>query len=93
MVELNKEANMSTLEIVSISALMLLGVILLVLLVQALRLRDVLQMMLGCQRALRWARIWEMENKELHSALRAEKEHNEQLKGRLVILQALIPPG
>jgi len=32
-----------------------------------------------------------MENKELRSALRAEKEHVEQLKGKLVILQSLIP--
>jgi len=32
-----------------------------------------------------------MENKELRSALRAEKGHVEQLRGKLVILQELIP--
>lgn len=33
----------------------------------------------------------EMENRELRSALRAEKAHIEQLQRKLVILQALIP--
>ena len=82
---------MSTLDVVSKGALMLLGLILLVLWIQTLRLRDIWQVMLGCQQAARWASIWEMENKELRSALRAEKEHVEQLKGKLVILQSLIP--
>ncbi|UVL42372.1 hypothetical protein LOY55_09795 [Pseudomonas sp. B21-040] len=82
---------MNTLDVVSTGALILLGLILLALLIQTLRLRDIWQMMLGYQKAVRWVSIWEMENKELRSALRAEKEHVEQLKGKLVILEALIP--
>lgn len=46
---------------------------------------------LGFKRNVRWARIWEMENRELRSALRAEKAHIEQLQRKLVILQELIP--
>ncbi|WP_408980978.1 hypothetical protein [Pseudomonas sp. B21-040] len=91
MLELNKEADLNTLDVVSTGALILLGLILLALLIQTLRLRDIWQMMLGYQKAVRWVSIWEMENKELRSALRAEKEHVEQLKGKLVILEALIP--
>lgn len=82
---------MGTLEVVSTGALVLLGLILLMLLFQYLRLRGIWQMMLVCRTATRWAHIWEMENRELRSALRAEKAHVEQLKGKLVILQALIP--
>ena len=48
-------------------------------------------MALGFQKDVRWSRIWEMENRELRSALRAEKEHIEQLQRKLVILQELIP--
>lgn len=82
---------MSALDVVSVGAWVLLGVILLVLVMQAMRLREIWQMMLNCQKTARWATIWEMENKELRSALRAEKAHVEQLKGKVVILQALVP--
>ncbi|RMV67838.1 hypothetical protein [Pseudomonas coronafaciens] len=82
---------MYMLDVVSTGALILLGVILLVLVVQALRLREIWMMMVRCQKAARWASVWETENKELRSALRAEKAHVEQLKGKVVILQALIP--
>ena len=82
---------MNALDVVSTGALMLLGAILLLLLMQTLKLREIWQMMLGCQKTARWASIWEMENKELRSALRAEKAHVEQLEGKLVILQALVP--
>ena len=78
-------------EVVSTGALVLIGVILAVLLMQYLRLRELWQMALGFQKDVRWARIWEMENRELRSALRAEKEHIEQLQRKLVILQELIP--
>lgn len=77
-------------EAVSIGALLLMGAILSVLLLQFLRLRELRQMALGFQRDVRWARIWEMENRELRSALRAEKAHIEQLLSKLVILQDLI---
>ncbi|WP_324742304.1 hypothetical protein [Pseudomonas veronii] len=84
---------MSMWEAVSTGALLMMGVILLVLLLQYLRLRELWKMALGCQKNTRWARIWEMENRELRSALRAEKAHIEQLQRRLVILRELIPAG
>ena len=43
------------------------------------------------QKDLHWAQIWEAENRELRSALRAEREHVAQLQRKLEILQALIP--
>lgn len=82
---------MSMSEAVSTGALLMMGVILLVLLHQCLRLRELWQMAMGCQKNVRWARIWEMENRELRSALRAEKEHVQQLQRKLVILQEVIP--
>lgn len=78
-------------EVVSTGALVLIGVILAVLLMQYLRLRELWQMALGFQKDVRWARIWEMENRELRSALRAEREQIEQLQRKLAILQVLIP--
>ncbi|KPM65831.1 hypothetical protein HB4184_04880 [Pseudomonas putida] len=61
-----------------------------VLLMQYLRLREIWHVALACRQDARWARIWEMENRELRSALRAEKAHIEQLQSKLVILQNLI---
>jgi hypothetical protein len=78
-------------EAVSTGALVMMGAILLVLLHQCLRLSELWQMAMGCQKNVRWARIWEMENRELRSALRAEEEHIKQLQRKLVILQKLIP--
>ncbi|HIB3370742.1 hypothetical protein M2R41_17905 [Pseudomonas aeruginosa] len=77
-------------EAVSTGALVLIGVILTVLLMQYLRLREIWHVALACRQDARWARIWEMENRELRSALRAEKAHIEQLQSKLVILQNLI---
>lgn len=82
---------MSMSEVVSTGAMVMMGAILLVLLHQCLRLRELWQLAIGCQKNVRWARIWEMENRELRSALRAEKEHVQQLQRKLVILQELIP--
>ena len=82
---------MSMSEAVSTGALVMIGAILLVLLLQYLRLRELWKMALACRKGVRWARIWEMENRELRSALRAEKEHVKQLQRKLVILQELIP--
>ena len=76
---------------VSTGALVMMGAILLTLVLQCLRLRELWKMALGCQKDKRWVRIWEMENRELRSALRAEKAHIEQLQRKLVILQELIP--
>lgn len=44
-----------------------------------------------CQRVMRGLQIWEMENRELRSALRAEREHVAQLRRKLDLLQALVP--
>ena len=76
---------------VSIGALLLMGAILLVLVLQCLGLRELWKVALDFKRDVRWARIWEMENRELRSALRAEKAHIEQLQRKLVILRELIP--
>ncbi|MNE59084.1 hypothetical protein D3C80_1541570 [compost metagenome] len=81
--------NMS--EAFSTGALLMMGTILLVLLLQYLRVRELWQMAIACRKDVRWARIWEMENRELRSALRAEEEHVKQLQRKLVILQELIP--
>ena len=78
-------------EAVSTGALVLIGVILVVLLVQYLRLREIWHLVLACRQDARWARIWEMENHELRSALRAEREHVAQLQRKLELLQALVP--
>ncbi|BAW25737.1 TPA: hypothetical protein VDV84_001436 [Pseudomonas aeruginosa] len=77
-------------EAVSTGALVLIGMILTVLLMQYLRLREIWHVALACRKDARWARIWEMENRELRSALRAEKRHIEQLQSKLMILQNLI---
>ena len=77
-------------EAVSAGALVLIGVILTVLLMQYLRLREIWHVALACRKDARWAQIWEMENRELRSALRAEKAHIEQLHRKLAILQDLI---
>lgn len=82
---------MSMSEAVSTGVLLMMGAILLVLLHQCLRLRELWQMAMDCKKNARWVRIWEMENRELRSALRAEKEHVQQLQRKLVILQELIP--
>jgi hypothetical protein len=83
--------RMATADAVSTGALLLMLVIALVLLIQYLKLQNILQIILDCKTTARWAKTWEMENKELHSALRAEKEHVEQLRRKLELLQVLIP--
>lgn len=82
---------MNAFDMVSTGALMLLGIILLTLVLQTLRLREIWQMMLDGQRKARGAGIGNLENKELRSALRAEKAHVEQLRRKLELLQQLIP--
>lgn len=82
---------MNTLDVVSAGALAVLGLILVMLLVQYFKVCGIWQMMQTCRTTLRWAHIWEMENRELRSALRAEKAHVEQLQGKLAILQSMIP--
>jgi len=77
-------------EAVSTGALVLIGVILTVLLMQYLKLRELWQMALACRHNARWARIWEMENRELRAAQRADKARIEQLQSKLVVLQNLV---
>lgn len=77
-------------EAVSTGALVLIGVILMVLLMQYLKLRELWQMALACRHNARWARIWEMENRELRAAQRADKARIEQLQSKLVVLQNLV---
>lgn len=82
---------MTTSDVVSTGALLVMVVVALVLLIQYLKLQDIWQIIVDCKTATRWAKIWEMENKELRSDLRAEKEHVEQLQRKLELLQALVP--
>jgi len=76
-------------EVVATGALVAMGGILLVLIQQALRFGELGEKVEQCQHYLRWLQIWEMENRELRSALRAEREHVAQLQRKLVILQEL----
>jgi hypothetical protein len=78
-------------EVVSTGALVVMGVILLVLIQHCLKLSELWKMVAHYQKDLRWAQIWEVENRELRSALRAEREHVAQLQRKLELLQALIP--
>ncbi|HEE9762954.1 TPA: hypothetical protein R8F97_003889 [Pseudomonas putida] len=74
-------------EVVATGALVAIGIILLVLIQQGLKLGELGKKVEHCQRDLRWLQIWEMENRELRSALRAEREHVAQLQRKVVILQ------
>lgn len=77
-------------EAVSTGALVLIGVILTVLLMQYLKLRQLWQLALACRHNARWARIREKENRELRSARRADQAHIAQLQRKLVLLQDLV---
>lgn len=82
---------MTTSDAISTGALVTMAAIALVLVIQYLKLQDIWQLIVDCKSKMRWAQIQESENKELRSALRAEKAHVEQLKRKLELLQALIP--
>ncbi|MCS3471117.1 hypothetical protein M2401_004878 [Pseudomonas sp. JUb42] len=82
---------MNGLDVVAVGALILLGVILVVLLMQALKVREIWQMMLMSKEEIQGEGSCAIENKELRSALRAEKAHVEQLQGKVVLLMALVP--
>lgn len=73
-------------EVVATSALVAMGIILLVLIQQGLKLGELGKKVEHCQRDLRWLQIWEMENRELRSSLRAEREHVAQLQRKLKLL-------
>lgn len=82
---------MTASDAISTGALVTMAAIAVVLLIQYLKLQDIWQLIVDCKSKMRWAQIQESENKELRSALRAEKAHVEQLKRKLDLLQALIP--
>ncbi|MGE8181978.1 hypothetical protein [Pseudomonas mandelii] len=82
---------MTTWDAISTGALLMMLVIAVVLLLHYLKLQDIWQLIVDCKSSIRWAQIQEVENRELRSALRAERAHVEQLKRKLVLLQALIP--
>ncbi|MGY2230345.1 hypothetical protein ACW9IX_14140 [Pseudomonas tolaasii] len=88
-----KESEMTTLEVVAAGGLLVMAAITLLMLVQYLKLQDIWQMILDCKAATRWAKIWEMENKELRSALRAEKEQVNQLQKKVELMQPLETTG
>lgn len=82
---------MNASDAVATGALLVMGAIALVLLVQYLKLRDIGKVMSDCKAAVRWARAWEVENRELRAALRAERAHVEQLRRKVVLLEGLLP--
>lgn len=82
---------MTTSDAISTGTLLMMLVIAVVLLLHYLKLQDIWQLIVDCKSSMRWAQIQEVENRELRSALRAERAHVEQLKRKLVLLQALIP--
>jgi predicted metalloprotease len=82
-----KDENMNLPDALATGAMLLIVLITLVLLMHYLKLRDIWALLSNCQKSLRWARIQESENRELRSALRAEKAHVEQLRRNLVLLQ------
>lgn len=82
---------MTTSDAISTGALVTMAAIAVLLLIQYLKLQDIWQLIVDCKSKMRWAQIQETENKELRSALRAEKAHVDQLKRKLDLLQALIP--
>jgi len=82
---------MITSDAISIASLGAMFLIALMMLVQYLKLLDIGCMIQDSKAAIRWTEIHETENRELRSALRAEKAHVEQLKRKLLLLQLLIP--
>jgi len=84
---------MTTTDVIAAAALLMMVVIAVLLLIQYLKLQEVWEMMVNCRTSLRWARIQESENKELRSALRAEKAHVDQLQRKVNLLEELVPEG
>lgn len=72
---------MTGLDMVTTGAMVLLVLILMLLSLQFLKLRDVWELMINCRTTMRWARIQELENRQLRLELRAEKARFEQLQG------------
>ncbi|MGY2257807.1 hypothetical protein [Pseudomonas sp. SDO55104_S430] len=82
---------MTTTDMVSAAALVMMMVITVLLLAHYLKLQRVWDTIANCRTTLRWARIHESENKELRSALRAERAHVNQLQRKVTLLEELLP--
>ncbi|MEW9681457.1 hypothetical protein [Pseudomonas sp. TE50-2] len=74
---------MSVYDWLTTGALGLIGVILLVLLVQYMRLREIWIGLSRCREMLRWAKIFESENRELKRSLRAQQRLTANLKAQM----------
>lgn len=83
---------MNGFDMVSMSALMLAG-ILLTLVLQSLKLQQIGHMIGNGKAAARLLSVCRQENGELRLALRAEKAHAEQLQRQLEQLQPLVASG
>ncbi|MEE1868473.1 hypothetical protein [Pseudomonas auratipiscis] len=84
---------MTTTDMISTAALVMMVVIAVLLLAHYLKLQKVWTVIANCRTNLRWARIHEAENRELRSALRAEKVHVDQLQRKVVLMNAVEPEG
>ena len=82
---------MTTSDVVSTGAMLVMVLVVLVLLIQYLKLQDIWQIIVDCKAAKRWAKIREMENRELRSALRAEKQQVDELQKKIERLREVIP--
>lgn len=84
---------MTTTDVISAVALVMMMVIAVLLLAHYLKLQNVWDTIANCRTTLRWARIHESENRELRSALRAERAHVVQLQRKVTLLEELLPEG
>lgn len=82
---------MTTTDVIATAALLMMVLVAVLLLAQYLKLQEVWGMIVNCRASLRWARIREWENKELRSALRAQKAHVDQLQRKVSVLEELVP--
>ncbi|WP_426779062.1 hypothetical protein [Pseudomonas aeruginosa] len=74
---------MSIYDWVALIAMGMIGVILLVMLLQYIKLRDLWEGFSRCREAMRWARIFESENRELKRTLQAERKRVRELQHSL----------
>jgi hypothetical protein len=84
---------MTTTDVISVAALVMMVAIAVLLLAHYLKLQKVWDTIVNCRTTLRWARIHESENKELRLALRAERAHVDQLQRKVTLLEELLPEG
>lgn len=78
-------------EAIEISLLVICGFTLLLVCLQHARQGELWDLLQGDRERERSARIHQQENRELHSALRAEREHVSQLQRQVQVLLGLVP--